>query len=92
MLNIKDYVQLDCMGEFEFGLALTSGEYSPVIKVVVVDHSQFMVRTLGTAYALEDAFSIAVDCIQTGFYVDGLAFRGIQGYSFSPTTTIASGR
>ncbi len=92
MLEVNDYVQLDSLGELEFGLALTEERNSNVIKVIVVDHGQFMVRTLGTAYTLENAFEIAVDCIQTGFNLDGLFFKGIHGYNFSTSTTIASAR
>lgn len=79
-MNFKDYVRLDCFNHFEFGLGLLQRGQTYLLNVVVVDHSNFSIRVLGEAYSLEEAFSVATDCIRRGFYVDGLLFTGFPEY------------
>ena len=92
MSQFKDYVQLYAMGQFEFGFALVEENNSLAIKVMVVDHDEFLVRTLGVTYMLEEAFSIVRDCIHSGFYINGLLFPGVPDYSFSSIANLVSAR
>jgi len=90
MIKMNDYVQLDCMQQIEFGLALTIEDDTSFIQVVAVDHKRYSVQSLGTAYSLEDAFSIASTCIKTGFFINGVTFQGIPDYSFMEKTNSLS--
>ncbi|MEK5071756.1 hypothetical protein [Sporosarcina sp. FSL K6-1508] len=92
MKHVIDYVQINCMGQFEFGFALTEENDSLAIEIMVVDHGNYMVRTLGKTLKLEEAFSVVQDCVQNGFYVNGLLFTGIPGYSVASIADFVSTR
>lgn len=89
MQDFKDYVRLDCFNNYEFGVGLLQKGQTFLLKVVVVDHNSSNVRMLGEAYSLEEAFTIATDCIQRGFYVDGLLFTGFPDYGTERITSVA---
>lgn len=64
MVDISDYVILDCIEEYEFGFALSTDNTGFVILVLVFHHQSFSVDVAGIAITLEEAFEIYFDALQ----------------------------
>ena len=90
MQRFKDYVRLDCFNNYEFGVGLCQRGQVLLLNVVVIDHNNSTVRMLGEAFSLEEAITIATDCIRRGFYVDGLLFTGFPDYRTERITSVAN--
>lgn len=82
-----DYIFLDDVNGFEFGL-VTHERKKDTVEMIVIHHESTMVRTIGYVDSVEEALIESIDCIQRGFVIQGLCFEGQINYSL-PTNMFA---
>ncbi|MCM3358110.1 hypothetical protein MKZ20_21630 [Psychrobacillus sp. FSL K6-2684] len=82
MKNITkiDYISLDEIKGYEFGLIVHLEEPMQPVEVLVIHHESYMTRTLDFTEGVSNAENIAESFIQRGFNCNGLKFSGISNY------------
>lgn len=76
-----DYICLDELNGYEFGVVRHLEESEKPFEILVIDHDSCMVRTLDTTASLNVALDIVSQSIQKGFSRSGIIFKGIQEYA-----------
>lgn len=64
MMDISDYVVVDCVGEHELGFALSAENTGFSILVLAFNHQSCSVDVAGIAQTVEEAFEIYFDSIR----------------------------
>lgn len=75
-----DYIYLDEIKGYEFGLIIHIEDSTQPIEILVIHHESYMVRTIDTASDISVALELVKQCIEKGFTRSGLYFSAIQNY------------
>lgn len=81
MKTIIEYICLDEINGYEFGVVCQTEDAEKPFEALVIHHDSCMVRTLDTTANMNVALDIISQCIQKGFSRNGINFKGIQEYA-----------
>lgn len=76
--KIADYVLAVNVGKKEFGYVLIEEYPDPKVEVVVIDHDNEWVRTIGESDCLKGAGKILSAALAEGFELQGVIHQAVQ--------------